>query len=139
MLLLRGSTPISNGFAADELDYPDLPSGAELVEMTPEQWEARATRFWWTGSGFVPPPADDRPAGPAPEMARLVPKLLVVRRMRARGTLGRVLALMDADPLDKAEWDAAGSHVPAGDARVRAMIAAAGDDPDVVLRAGEDI
>lgn len=123
----------------DELDYPDLPPGAELVEMTPEQWEARGTACWWTGAGFAPPPADDRPAGAPPDMARLVPKILVVRRMRARGTLGQVLALLDADPLDKAEWDAAGSHVPAGDARLRAMIAAAGDDPDAVLRPGEGV
>lgn len=126
-------------FAADELDYPELPPGAELVEMTPEQWEARAARFWWDGAGFAPPPADDRPVGAAPDVARLVPKLLVVRRMRARGTLGRVLALLDADPLDKAEWDAAGALVPAADARMRAMIAAAGDDPDAVLRPGDDV
>lgn len=70
------------------------------------------------------------PDAPAPHF---VPKLAVVDRLCAAGLFDAAMAVLDAQPrLVRERWQAA-SEIRSDDVEARALLKAAGADPDVIL------
>lgn len=67
-----------------------------------------------------------------------LPKLVVVDRLIARGSLMAALAALNSDPVAKARWDAAVS-IARDDPAVMSLLQAIGEDPAVILAPQETV
>lgn len=133
--------PVLGWYDTGEADYPSLPSGADLLEMTDDQWDGRFVGEWAVSDrtlvSFVPPPPPAQPALPW-----LVSKLVIVNRLGALSKLRAARAalklgvadasLTDAQLLLRDRWDAA-TDISSDDQDVIEVLTAIGCDAGAVL------
>lgn len=102
--------------------FDGAPAPRDAIEVAAPPADGRAT---WSGGRWVDPPAPPT----------LVPLAVVLTRVIVLGRLNALLAVLQADKAAEALLLRLKEGIYANDAQARALLTAAGADPDVVLAA----